>query len=201
MKDEIGALVNEVKDFATEAKSRIEGQDERIATIERSLSKSSIANFDMTETKSLGELVTSAEQTKTFLHDRLPRSGKVSIGGSFFKTAIVSDGSLFTQPYRVPGISAVTQRLTIRDLLRTSPTTSNLVEYVKEISSTNAAAPQGKGSSPQVFENVAKAESALGFQLFSEAVVTLAHWIPASKQVLDDGPPWQPSSTLALSIS
>jgi HK97 family phage major capsid protein len=61
-----------------------------------------------------------------------------------------------------------------------------LIQFVKESSSTNNAAPQGYGSSPQVYENVAKAESALAFSLENEPVQTLAHWIPASRQILDD---------------
>jgi HK97 family phage major capsid protein len=63
-------------------------------------------------------------------------------------------------------------------------TNSNLIQYTVEQSFTNAAAPQAG-------ENVAKAESALTFALRNAAVQTLAHWIPASRQVLDDAPSLQ----------
>lgn len=53
------------------------------------------------------------------------------------------------------------------------------------------AADQGAGSSPQVYENVDKAESAIAFELAQSPVGTLAHWIPVSKQILDDAPALQ----------
>jgi HK97 family phage major capsid protein len=85
---------------------------------------------------------------------------------------------------RVPGIIAPQQRaLRIRDLLPAGITSSNLIEFAKEASFTNAAAPQFSGGA---VENVAKAESNLTFSLENKPVITLAHWIAASKQVLDD---------------
>jgi HK97 family phage major capsid protein len=88
---------------------------------------------------------------------------------------------------RAMGINTTPNRiLTIRDLLPTSQTSSNLIEFVRESSFTNNAAAQGTGSSPEVFENVAKAESAVAYTLVTEAVPTIAHFIPASRQVLSD---------------
>jgi len=89
---------------------------------------------------------------------------------------------------RLSGINAVPNRMmTIRDLLPTTTTTSNLVEFVRENVFTNSAATTVAGS-PQQFENVTKPESSITFTLAHEAIQTLAHWIPASKQVLDDAP-------------
>jgi len=110
-----------------------------------------------------------------------------------YSTAIVNATGL-NQPLveedRVAGIFIDPgQRLmTIRDLIPVQRTVSNMITFVRENVFTNAAAPQGAGSSPQVSENVAKAESAMTFELLNEAVQTLAHWIPASRQVLDDSP-------------
>lgn len=75
--------------------------------------------------------------------------------------------------------------LTIRDALPVGRTSSNLVEFTKENVYTNSAGPQY--DSPAV-ENVTKPESAITFTLASAAVVTLAHFIPVSRQVLDDAP-------------
>jgi HK97 family phage major capsid protein len=49
---------------------------------------------------------------------------------------------------------------------------------VKESTFSNAASPQTEGS--------AKAESELTFTIDSEKVTTVAHWVPATAQVLDD---------------
>jgi len=183
---------DEVKSKIDEALSSLgalrKEQDERIAQIEQKLSKSTV-DAQVESIKSIGEIVTDSDSYKAFKDKTLKRSEKIEVG-SFHKTAIINATGLnqpLVMPQRVPGIlEPLRQRLTIRDILNVVPTQSNLIEFVRESSSTNAAAPQGKGSSPQVYENVAKAESAMAFQLAYEAVQTVAHWIPASRQVLDD---------------
>lgn len=89
---------------------------------------------------------------------------------------------------RLPGIAAMPNRLlTIRDILPATSTTSNLIEFVRESVFTNSAGPQ-VGGSPEAFENVVKPESGITFTLVNEPVQTIAHWIPASKQVINDSP-------------
>lgn len=105
------------------------------------------------------------------------------------KTAIVNATGQ-NQPLvpadRLPGINTAPNRmLTIRDILPVGRTASNLVEYTKENVFTNSAGPQY--SSPN-YENVAKPESGITFTLATTPVVTLAHFIPVSKQVLSDSP-------------
>jgi HK97 family phage major capsid protein len=89
---------------------------------------------------------------------------------------------------RVPGIIANPNRiLTIRDALPVGRTGSNLVQFTKENVFTNNAGPQAEGS-PVVVENVTKPESGITFTLANAPVVTLAHFIPVSRQVLEDAP-------------
>jgi HK97 family phage major capsid protein len=71
-----------------------------------------------------------------------------------------------------------TRRLTVRDLLMPGATDSNLIQYVRETGFTNSAAP--------VTEGALKPESSIVFDLVQTAVVTIAHWIKASKLILDD---------------
>ena len=54
-----------------------------------------------------------------------------------------------------------------------------MIQFVRESGSTNAAAMQAG-------EGVAKGESAMTFELKNATVETLAHWIPASRQLLED---------------
>ena len=87
---------------------------------------------------------------------------------------------------RLGGFNTTPNRvLTIRDVLPSSATGSNLVEFVRENTFTNNAGPTVAGS-PEAFENVTKPESGITFTLVNEPVITLAHWIPASKQVIAD---------------
>lgn len=142
--------------------------------------------------KSAGDIVIESEEykdckTRVERNDR-PDMHSVKVG-SFHKTAIVNATGQ-NQPL-VPAdrqggiIMPGLRRLTIRDLLPVIRTGSNLIEYAKENAFTNNAGPQY--SSPN-HENVAKNESALTFTLDSQAVRTIAHWIPASRQVLSDAP-------------
>jgi HK97 family phage major capsid protein len=108
------------------------------------------------------------------------------------KAAIVNatgQNQPLVQDQRLPGIIQVPNRVfTIRDLLPVGQTSSNLIQFTKENVFTNNAGPQY--SSPN-YENVTKPESSITFTIDNAPVVTLAHWIPISKQVLDDAPQLQ----------
>jgi HK97 family phage major capsid protein len=145
--------------------------------------------------KSIGQLVTESEQFKAA---GMTLKGKAEMQpvevGSFHKTAIVNATGQ-NQPLvpsdRLQGIIIPElRRLTIRNLIPNNTTSSNLVEFAKETLFTNNAGPQGGATSPTVTggEGEIKAESAITFELANTAVVTLAHFIPASRQVLADAP-------------
>ncbi|CAK8737106.1 hypothetical protein SODG_002790 [Sodalis praecaptivus] len=91
-----------------------------------------------------------------------------------------SAGTLI-QPMQVPGIVMPgLRRLVIRDLLAQGRISSNSLEYMKEKLFTNSAAP--------VKEKAQKPESDLTFEKQSTTVITVAHWVQASRQVMDDAP-------------
>jgi HK97 family phage major capsid protein len=100
----------------------------------------------------------------------------------------VSNDQPLVAAQRLPGIiMAPERRLYIRDLLPQIPTTSNLVEFASELLFTNAAAPQYDASSPSaVRDGAPKPESSITFQLANTPVITIAHYIPASRQMLSD---------------
>lgn len=84
------------------------------------------------------------------------------------------------QPQRIGMLMPMDQRLFLRDLLNWGRTTSNAIEYVRELLFTNNA--------NVVSELVTKPQSDITFELESAPVATIAHWIRASKQVLADAP-------------
>ena len=119
------------------------------------------------------------------------QEGKTRTASLEVKTAIINATGA-SQPLvaadRIQGIFKDPDRiLRVVDLIPRIPTSSNLVEFARENVFTDNAGPQ-VGGSPEAFENVTKPESGITFTLASEAVQTLAHWIPASKQVLADSP-------------
>jgi HK97 family phage major capsid protein len=138
-----------------------------------------------TKAKTLGEMFTECDSFKSL--QKLGKgnaSMKISRDDLESKTTITT-GTLpqptsgVIMPQRVPGIFGPQLRqLRVRDLLPQGNTTSNAIDYVKELAFTNAAAP--------VAEAAAKPESALTFQVAVAPVRTIAHWIPATNQVLDD---------------
>nr|WP_250467711.1 phage major capsid protein [Caballeronia sp. GAFFF2] len=132
------------------------------------------------QVKSLGQLVTENEGIKAVM---AAREGKARMGlkaiTSLTTNADGSAGALVNAD-RVQGIVAPPQRrMTVRDLLTPGRTTSNAIEYMRETGFTNNAAIQAT-------EGAAKAESTMKFDLQTTTVATIAHFVKASKQILDD---------------
>jgi HK97 family phage major capsid protein len=136
--------------------------------------------------KSIGEMVVESDGFKA-VQKGAKESGKLSIGHAW-KTNIVNatgQNQPLVPDMRVAGIiTPGLRRLTVRDILPQNRTSSNLVQFVKEASFTNNAA-------MQTAEGASKAESAMTFSLSNAPVQTLAHFIPASRQILDDAPALQ----------
>lgn len=97
--------------------------------------------------------------------------------------SIVSDGTApnitpFAQ--NIAGIqSPMSRRLTVEALIPSTPVTTGSVQWLREASFTNAAAAQKN-------QLDTKAESDLTFENKSAEIATIAHFVTASKQVLDD---------------
>lgn len=148
--------------------------------------------------KTVGQMFAESEQFKGFMARGWHRGGaamkledinphgytKGSSGFLESKTTIDSAAVGSSTPgilnaQRVGGIIPLAERrLTMRDLIPNLTTTLSAVDYVRENVFTNAASPQAESSS--------KVESADTFVIASATVRTIAHWIPASRQVLDD---------------
>jgi HK97 family phage major capsid protein len=83
-------------------------------------------------------------------------------------------------PAQRGGIAFGPQRTTfIHNLMPNLPATSGSIEYLRETTFDNAAAPQSA-------EGAAKAESSLAFTLMNAPIPTIAHWTKVSRQALSD---------------
>lgn len=137
---------------------------------------------------SVGSLFIKSDEFKNAVKNGQYRTGSVNVGAMHRKTAIINivgQNQPLVPDMRVPGIiMPATRRLTIRDLLPQLRTDSNLVQFAKENVFTNSAALQF--NSPDSKEGVAKAESGITFTLSNAPVETIAHGIPASRQILAD---------------
>jgi HK97 family phage major capsid protein len=141
---------------------------------------------DQPQVKSPGELLVESAEFKAMMgHQR--KSARVEI-----KTAIVSNytggmsqplvaGDRLDMVWHEPN-----RALRIRDVLPKGRTTSNTVFFPKENVFTNNAGVVVGGSPTVLADNTTKPESAITFTSDSEVVATIAHWIPISKQSMDD---------------
>ena len=92
-----------------------------------------------------------------------------------------ANSDVLVAPDRRPGvIPGAFRALRVRDLIPQGNTISNAVEFTRELLFTNNAA--------ETAEGVGKPESVLTFELYSTPVVTIAHWIKISRQILSDAP-------------
>lgn len=155
---------------------------EKCLEIERRISDN-MQDAQKAKSETAGELLIKSDSFKAMAEGR-SKFARIEL-----KTAIVNatgqNQPLVPSDRLVGIINNPNRLLTIRDVLPVGRTTSNLIEFTKENVFTNSAGPQY--SSP-AYENVTKPESGITFTLASSPVVTLAHFIPVSRQVLDDAP-------------
>jgi len=125
-----------------------------------------------TDTESFKELVTKSGgrgravlELKTTLQS-VTTDTAGAVGDAINQTRLPT---LYMQPDR---------RLTVRDLLTPGRMDGSVLEYVKETGFTNSAAP--------VAELAKKPESDLKFDLVSTSAKVIAHYMKASRQVMDD---------------
>ena len=169
-------LSDEIKEKADKALTAQGELMARIDEVEQKLSRR--GGKEEAEHKSLGKMVIENEDVKSYM-DRKPRGG-VKIDAKAITSAANSGEALVDPDRQTQIITQPDRRMTVRDLLTPGTTGSNAIEYVRETGFTNAAAPTA--------ENTAKPESNITFELVTTGVKTIAHWIPASKQILDDAP-------------
>lgn len=201
LKSILAATTGEVKNFiAKQAAAHEELSDgykdlrSQLIEIQQKQIRNPIGNgFDGGGADELTDLIFKSEALEAFRKGASPAVNIQVPSRSLrqYKTSIVNATGQ-NQPLvaadRRPEIFFGPQRaLRIRDVFASLQTSGNMVEFTRELSFTNAAAPQGGTTSPDTAtEGEAKAESAMTFELAQAPVITLAHFIPASRQVLSD---------------
>tara|TARA_Y100001933_G_scaffold264325_1_gene329421 strand:- start:5753 stop:6979 length:1227 start_codon:yes stop_codon:yes gene_type:complete len=176
-------LSNSIKELAdqaltgvNEAKSRMDEMEQKMeARMKRAHS----------EAKSLGAQVLENDGVKAMM-----AAGKGRVSVDVDSKAIISGlttdangsaGDLVVEQ-RVGLVPGVERRLTIRDLLMPGRTSSSSIQYPKETGFTNSADTHTETA------GTAKPQSELKFDLVTSNVTTIAHWVQATRQILDDAP-------------
>ncbi len=131
------------------------------------------------QVKSLGQQVVADDRVKEF------KGGRIEIkiddpGGMKSITSLDASAGAMIDPQRLPGVILPPNRtMTVRQMLAQGTTTSNAVEFVRELVFTNNAGMQSA-------EGALKPESDITYELADAKVRTMAHWIHVSQQALDD---------------
>lgn len=178
----LGKVTDETKQKADEALIKHNEISARLTEIEQKMVRDG-GDGERQGRKTAGQHVAESEELKSFLAGG--RKGRVSIAVKAIISALTTDangsaGDLIV-PQRIDGIITPPQRrMTIRDLLTPGDTSSNAIQYVKETGFTNNAATVSETS------GATKPQSEIKFDIVTEAVTTIAHWVLATKQILDD---------------
>lgn len=173
---QIGALSDNVKDALKEVgfiKSVTEDLEQKLSRLP--------GNIEDEGEISAGAQFVQNEEVKSFIGNA--SGGKrLSVEVKAITSADTSGGAL-TTPYRDAPASIPRQRLTVRSLLTEIPVTTGSAEYPKQTARTNNAA--------TVAEGALKPESEMTWELEAVPIRTIAHWVLASRQILDDAPQLQ----------
>lgn len=173
--------INDLKDQVDEALTAMNEAKTRLDDMEQKQARR--GNDEPEQQKSLGRQLYDSDQFKSFVEN--PRAGgratlQVKADLTSATTEAPGSAGALTTAQRQPGIIAPpNQVLRIRDLIAPGRTDSNSIEYVRETGFTNNAAAQSA-------EGALKAQSDLQFDDETVPVRTLAHFIKASRQILDD---------------
>lgn len=132
-----------------------------------------------------GEQFSASDEVKSFIAN--PTSGKrvgVDVKAIVSSLTTVANGSAgdLIVPQRVGMVDPVTRRMTIRDLLTPGRTSSNAIQYPVETGFTNSAATVSETS------GATKPQSEIQFDIRTTSVTTIAHWLLATRQIMDDVP-------------
>lgn len=171
--DDLKGRVDEALTAMNSAKSRLDELEQ----------KATRRGYGVEQEKSIAQRLVDTEGYKSFAAD--PRSGKsakLSLKATITSLTTDAAGSAgaAVAPMRLTGIVTPPQRpLTVRDLLMQGTTDSNAITYVREKLFTNNAAAQAS-------EGAKKAQSDLQLEEVTVGVKTLAHYVKASRQILDD---------------
>lgn len=165
-----GSILSETKSTIEKLQTQVDGIDVKLATKQASVEAP----------KTLVEQLRENDGILRLMKDRRG-SGVISIKASDFerKTTLTSTGLDNALRTYAPGIvSEARQQLTLRKLLTARPTQAQIIDYLKVTGAPSVGLP--------VAETTLKPENAATFATVSEKVRTIATWIPASKQILDD---------------
>jgi HK97 family phage major capsid protein len=177
----------EVKEILADHGARLAATKEQLADLEQKFERGGAGGNANGGADSLGAQFVKSEEFKA-LSGSASQRGRAEFKVKATITSLTTDaagsaGALGTANHRDGLVLKPRRRLTIRDLMPVIPVSSSSVEFPRIKTVNNNAAP--------VAEGAAKPSSDLQIEMVSIPTRTIAHWVKASRQVLDDAPQLQ----------
>ena len=196
--DELIGQLNAAKEDLLAVEARIANADAALATQQQFAQPAAkaqpreLVTDAQPQAKSIGQQFVTSQEYQDALNTR---SGLMK--GSPFKTEDYLDGekaliysgtapASLLLPQVMPGIYRGAERMSsIRAVLGSGRTTSDVVTFMRELVFTNAAVEVAEATA---VNEGAKPEAAITFEEDSATVRNIAHWIPITRQMLEDIP-------------
>ncbi len=178
-KSAAGDKINdEAKEKADRALTELTGLRGEITELSQKMAQSRRGGEEEPTLKSLGHEIANHEEVKAYVEGGC--KGTVGFSVKAITSATTSAGDLI-RPDRQSEIVGLTRPAPrIRSLLTPGRTESNAIEYAYQTTRTNNAA--------VVAETAEKPESNYVWDVATAPVRTIAHWVPISRQAMDDIP-------------
>ena len=174
--DELLTAQSKLTDAHTKLENRLEAAETRNHDLEQKLAGFRGGGGE-DKPKSFGQQTVESDELKSFVHNGARGTVKIGVQNAI-TSATGSSGSLIWSDRETEIVGIPRRQMTIRQLLQTGRTTSNLVEYAKMLARTNNAA--------VVSEGAQKPESNYTYERADAPVRTIAHWVHISRQAMDD---------------
>lgn len=161
---DLDSMLKDQKDATGELKQRILDLEQRGANLDS----------DEGELKSVGTQFVESESFKNY------QSGQSTKARAEFKATLINNGNDLSRHDQIDAVQGVALRqLNILPSLMQGTADSNIIYFPRETAFTNNADGQGA-------EGTTKAESAVTIAEVNEPIITIAHFLPVSKQALED---------------
>lgn len=181
---EVAALTDKLKSLADEQAAEKQKMNERLDEFERLY----VDPQGKLKSQSPGEQLIESEIYKRASKAEQDRFAKVAVEGimaaRYKDQSGLSDaaGGVLQDSLRLQGVIVQPNvTLIMRDLIPQTNMQNRTVDYVRETGFTNNAAPVAESSAASP---TTKPQSSIAFDLVTETMRTIAHWVPASKQIL-----------------
>lgn len=179
----LGKTTEETKKAADEALLKHNEISNRIGELEQKMVRDGDDRPE--QAKSIGYQVIESEDIKSFAQN-VAAGKRVGVQVKAIISAATADANgsagALLEPQRVGMVTPVTRRMTIRDLLTPGRTSQPSIQYPQETGFTNNAATVSETTGPT------KPQSEIKFGIKTTSVTTIAHWVIATRQILDDLP-------------